>query len=133
MMKSILVAVASSVVATGCFVGSDSAPSSAPDGTLTVDWTINGVKDADQCQQSAATSIDVTVETMDGSPMGEFQERCAVFATSIDLPPGRYAASALLLDDHGGDRTTSVPIDPFTILENSDLDVPIDFPARSFK
>jgi hypothetical protein len=111
--------------------GGDVVVASAP-GTLVVDWTIDGAKDGGECTQGAATTLDVTVQTASGEDAGEFQADCDAFATSIDLPPGSYVATAVLVDDAGNDRTTAVDINPFRIHEDGDLTTPIDFPAGSF-
>lgn len=108
-------------------------PPGVPVGTLTLDWTINGTKDPDQCSQGAAMAVDVTVHTVDGGFVGEFQEACDAFATSIDLAEGSYVADAVLVDARGTERTTAVPIQAFTIRGDDDLDIPIDFPARAFR
>ena len=118
------------LLAPACSVETRSEPAPAPvvvaDGTLVVDWTINGTTDPNQCNQGAVTTID-------GGFVGEFQQACSAFATSINLAPGSYTASAVLVDARGTDRTTEIPIDAFTIRDNSELDVPIDFPASSFR
>jgi hypothetical protein len=125
----------------GCFIdGGDSsgpAPGPAPapvadTGSLVLDWTVDGTKDPDQCDQGAAAAIDVTVTAADGSPAGEFQQSCRAFATSIDLPRGSYTADAVLLDSSGQDRTTPVQVRPFDILGGDELTIPIDFSAGSF-
>ena len=43
------------------------AMSPVTDGTVVVDFTVNGVKDPAQCQQGGATTIDITVQTVDGA------------------------------------------------------------------
>jgi hypothetical protein len=114
---------------------SDPGPRAVPvaaSGALVVDFTIDGTKDADQCAQGSVSSIDVTVETVDGEPVGEFEGPCTALATSIDLAPGGYTATAVLIDSSGADRTTPVSIDPFSIHGEDELHIPIDFPARSF-
>jgi hypothetical protein len=117
--------------AAGC-LGSSGGRGMRSDGTLVVDWTISGTTDPSRCIQSGATSLDVIVNTTAGRFVGEFQADCRDFVTNIDLPPGRYIANAVLLDTRGTDVTTQINIDAFTILEGDSLDVPIDFPARSF-
>ncbi|HEX7478274.1 MAG TPA: hypothetical protein VF331_10745 [Polyangiales bacterium] len=119
------------VLAAGC-LGSSSTGGGRSDGTLVVDWTINGTTDPSRCTQSAATTLDVIINTASGNFVGEFQADCAAFATSIDLPAGRYTANAVLLDARGTERTTQLDIGAFRILGGDSLDVPIDFPARSF-
>jgi hypothetical protein len=104
-----------------------------PDGSLIIDWTIEGTKDPAECTATGADSIDVTVQTAAGATVGEYQEPCGAFATSIDLPADGYTADAVLIDSNGGDRTTDVPIDPFTIVGDDELTIPVDFPANSFR
>jgi hypothetical protein len=117
-----------------CSSNSTAAPAPPPvEGTLTVDWTIDGSTDPDKCNQSAVTTIDIVVTRDDGSPAGTFQQACPTFATSIPLAQGSYTARATLLDGNGVARTTSVAINPFTLAGNDELRVPIDFPANSFE
>ena len=119
----------------GCF-SADPGPGPAPErdtGTLVLDWTIGDTADPAECNQSAVSNIDVTVETADGGFVGEFQEDCRTFVTSIPLAPGSYVATAVLIDGSGQDRTTPVAIDPFTIHGSGDLSIPIDFPTSSFR
>jgi hypothetical protein len=104
----------------------------APDGSLVVDWSIDGVKDPNACFQSGAAAIEIEIiDSFGGSP-GTFQQACEAFATSISLPPGSYSANALLLDAYGAPRTTMIAINPYTVQSNAELDIPIDFPAASF-
>lgn len=121
----------------GCSVQTEPHPHRAPavvvtDGTLTVDWTVDGRTDPDECAQGDAASIDIVVQTIGGARVGEFEDDCEVFETSIDLAPGDYVANAVLLDADGRERTTAVDMEPFTIAGDDELVVPIDFPARSF-
>ncbi len=104
----------------------------ATTGTLTVDWTINGTKDPNQCNQGAAAAIQITVTDPNANPIGTFEQSCTAFATSITLNAGQYAAQARLIDAVGTPRTTTIDINPFTIVGNDDLTTPIDFSASSF-
>ncbi len=101
-------------------------------GTLTVDWTINGTKDPNQCNQGAAAAIQITVTDPNANPVGTFEQSCTAFATSITLNAGQYAAQARLIDAVGTPRTTTIDINPFTIVGNDELTTPIDFSASSF-
>ena len=121
----------------GCFVdaGDGGGPGPSPgvdSGSLVLDWTIDGSKDPDQCDQGAASAIDISVADANGTSAGEFQQSCRAFATTIDLPRGSYTADALLVDSSGQARTTSVQIHPFDILGGDELSIPIDFSAGSF-
>jgi hypothetical protein len=137
-MVSSLVSVASLAACLGgCLVETHASPVPGPavvaaNGTLTVDWTINGRTDPNQCNQAVAASIEITVYTSSGASVGTFQQTCAAFATSITLAPGSYSASALLIDGASNARTTTVEIPPFTLYGDDTFDAPIDFPASSF-
>jgi hypothetical protein len=115
-----------------CFVESTSSPSRAQ-GSLVVDWTINGQRDPDQCDQGNAESIAIVVYRSDGVALAEYQDACSAFATHIDLPPGAYSAEAVLIDPTGVERTTTVNMQSFEIFAGIELDIPIDFPASSFR
>jgi hypothetical protein len=101
-------------------------------GEAVVDWTINGDKNSSECRQSDAGSVVITVYSRGGRSLGDFEQDCEAFATSIPLPPGDYTAEATLLDYDGEDRTTSVEISPFSIYGNDSVALDIDFPASSF-
>ncbi len=133
MTRSLLAFFPCLLFANACTVQSDSRPIGPRDGTLVLDWTIDDTTDPNQCAQGAATDIDVIVDTTAGDSVGEFQQSCGAFATSIPLPPGDYTANAVLLDANGDTRTTDVQIPAFTILGADSLDIPIDFPAAAFK
>ena len=119
----------------GCFASSnDPAPATVgtSDGSLTLDWTINGSTDPNQCNQSVATDLDLFVTTPGGSTVGEFIQRCSDGMATIALAPGDYAADAALVDVAGTERTTRINIDPFAIHSSTDLSISVDFPANSF-
>ncbi len=101
-------------------------------GTLVVDWTIKAGTDPGDCAISGAVTIRIHVITIDVVDAGTYEQACDAFSTSITLGPGTYEASALLIDFGGGARTTSVPIQPFTIVGADVLHIPIDFPADAF-
>lgn len=104
----------------------------AATGTLTLDWTIGDSKDPDECTQGAATDIAIAVVDSAGRDAGEYTQACEAFATSIELPPDSYSATAVLLDGSGHDRTTPIDIPPFTLHGSDELVIPVDFPPGSF-
>ena len=133
-MKSAVLA-ALSLALSGCVAEStDSRPIvvGADTGFLIVDWSISGYQDPALCRQSDADVINIAVETDGGSLVGEFEDVCEAFETSIELGPGDYFADALLLDASGSARTTAVDLGFFEIFGNDELVVPIDFPPDSF-
>lgn len=116
----------------GSFGGGETTVVNDAQGTLVVDWTIDGTKEPAECQQGAATTLDVTVGSSNDYSH-EYQADCAAFSTSIDLPAGSYTATAVLVDDAGNDRTTPIDINPFRIHDSEVFTAPIDFPAGSFR
>jgi hypothetical protein len=122
-------------IATGCTSAPGSAPepaSTATSGALTVDWTIRGTTDANQCTSSAAAAIEITVLSSTNQRIGSFQQSCTAFGTSISLEAGIYVGTARLLDRVGAPRTRPVGIPSLTINATSELTQPIDFPADAF-
>jgi hypothetical protein len=117
----------------GCFVEADSDGPVRARGELVVDWTIDGTKDPAQCAQGDVDVVDIILLTPGGAPLGEYQQDCAAFATSIRLDEGDYAADVVLLDPSGAERTTRISVRPFSIYGGDQLDIPVDFPASSFR
>jgi hypothetical protein len=101
-------------------------------GTVIIDWTIRAGTDPGDCTLAGVASIRIHIVTIDVVDAGTYEQQCGAFNTSIALAPGTYQASALLVDFAGQARTTSVPIQPFTIVGGDVLTIPIDFPADSF-
>ena len=107
-------------------------PPPPPDGTLTLEWTINGTTDPNQCAQGSAASLHLSVQASDGTPVGELDAPCEAFALTAALAPDRYTGQATLTGPGGAPRTTTIELVPVTILSGSDLTVPLAFSASSF-
>ena len=103
-----------------------------PTGLLVVDWSLSGLQDPAICRQSGADVINIAVETADGVPLGEFEDVCEAFETSIELEAGDYFGDAVLLDGSGAARTTPVDLGLVRIFGDDELVVPVDFPSDSF-
>lgn len=123
----------SAVALGGCFIDTDDDdffPVSRT-GSVTVRWSINGTFDPNLCFQASASTLRVDVYFLSGALQGEYIAPCEDFQTRIDLPEGDYFAGANL-EGGVGTRTTTVDIDPFTIVRGSTIVVDVDFPASSF-
>jgi len=126
----------------GCFfeASTDAGPPPPPPGppvpvagSLTLRWTVDEVTDPNVCIMGNAATVDIVITTSAGQFVGEFSAACASFASTISsLAAGGYAGTVQLLDSGGRARTTVIDLQPFTILENSNLIVDLDFPANSF-
>src|SRR4051812_14363049 len=91
-------AFSSSVFCAACTVHSDDdhyydGPST---GTVTVRWTIDGAPDPGQCQLSGSASLSITIDGTSAS--NAYTQDCTALATTIELPPGSYAATLHLED-----------------------------------
>jgi hypothetical protein len=132
------------LAATGCFfeASTDAGPAPTPvppippgpvPGSLTLQWTVESRTDPNLCVLGNASTFDVILTTTAGQFAGEFQASCSAFGTTIGaLAPGGYHAAAQLLDSAGRSRTTVIAINAFTVIENSNLVIDLDFPADSF-
>jgi hypothetical protein len=111
--------------ATGCVVNN-----TPPDGTLTMQWTVDEATDPNLCSQGSAATFELTVYDPGGNAVGSFHTDCAAFVTTVQLAPGSYSADARLLDASNADRTTTIPVNPFTIRSDSDLNIAVAFRRR---
>ena len=102
-------------------------------GTLTMQWTLDGATDPNLCTQSSASTFELTVYEAGGGTAGDFRADCDAFTMTVQLAPGAYSADARLLDASNGDRTTTIAVNPFSIHGDVDLNVAVDFPAASFE
>lgn len=130
MRRLTLLGIAVALSSTGCFFESDHDHHPAR-GTLVVDWTVDGAKRPSECTQGGADRIDILVYTAGGSFVGEFEEFCEAFETSIRLRPGAYSLDAALIDLDGFERTTAVE-DRFVVYSYETTVSALDFPADSF-
>lgn len=124
-----------SLALSGCVAeATDSRPVvvGADTGFLIVDWSISGYQDPALCRQSDVDVINISIETSRGDFVGEFEDVCEAFSTSIELVPDDYVGDAILLDPSGSARTTAVDLGFIQIFGNDELVVPIDFPPDSF-
>jgi hypothetical protein len=99
---------------------------------LIVDWSISGYQDPGLCRQSDADVINIALENSRGEFVGEFEDACEAFSTSLELTPDDYSGDAVLLDASGSARTTAVDLGFVQIFGNDELVVPVDFPTDSF-
>jgi hypothetical protein len=119
------------IAAIGCNPATESAApepvTTSTSGALTVNWTINGAADPNQCQSAAADAIQITISRSATERVGSFEQSCNAFATSITLDAGIYVAEAILIDAAGAPRTQRVLIDRITINGKSEFITAIDF------
>jgi hypothetical protein len=118
------------VALSGCFFEGDH-HDYPRDGTLTVDWTIEGSHATAACRRNGVDTVDIVISTGRGQPVDEVEEVCEAFEVSIDLFPDTYFVDAVLLDVNGVELTTTVS-DRVYIDPGLDTLSAVDFPPDSF-
>ncbi len=104
------------------------------DGTLNVDWNINGSYGPGVCAQYGAATFSLDLVDGAGRSLSRMTAPCDVFTTSFTLAPDRYTGFATLLDANGAARTTSAPLPDFGVDRGYGTEIPVvNFPASSFK
>jgi hypothetical protein len=135
MLPSVLTACALASLVTACSNGDDAQDDQLvgnADGTVTVEWTVGGSTDSAACAAQGASQIEIDVYDQSGAQVGSYPEPCTDGSYVISLSPGRFSATAHLLDATGQARTTVVDIDPFDIVDDTNFTIPVDFPISSF-
>lgn len=101
-------------------------------GTLTVEWTIDGLRDPADCAAFDVDRLELVLFTRSGRIVEEIEPLCESFGVSVDLVEGRYFGDVTLVDGFDEPATFTQPIDDIVIIEATDLAVHIDFPIGSF-
>jgi hypothetical protein len=131
-LRDCFVAGACTLAAAGCTTTVTTDSGAPPAGRLVLQWTVEGSTDPNLCAVGGAAAIDITIRTVNGLDVGEFQAPCDDFATTIStLSEGSYTANAVLVGSGNQQRTTEIDVSPFT-MTRADLVIPLDFPASSF-
>lgn len=123
-----------SSLATGClFVDDDDDDDIAPAlGTLTVDWTIDGLTNPDDCAAFGVDRMELVIYERGDYVVDEVEPLCEAFSVTIDMLDGIYYADATLVDSFDRAATVTLPVDDIDIIAGTELVIPIDFPIDSF-
>lgn len=130
-MRPLAIAAALLCLLPGCIIV-DAGDARSNTSRLIVEWSIDGVRDPDQCDQGNVDAVHVDLLDRSGVVLAAYEQNCTAFATAIELHPGEYAADIVMLDPAGFERTTPVRVRPFTLYDADQLEIPVDFPASSF-
>lgn len=115
----------------GCLFVDDDDDNVDPVGTLTVRWTIDGLRDPLDC-------VDFDVDRLElrlydgGRVIDEFEPYCEDFTTTVELFDGIYDGDATLVDGFDRAVTLTEPLDSIDIIAGTDLLIEVDFPLDSF-
>jgi hypothetical protein len=130
-LKIGLVAACAALGACSASVGGTIEPVGVDEGSLTVDWTVDGTKDSLACFDFGADQIEIVVYDFIGEA-ARAVAACEDFEISIVLPDGDYSADATMLDVESQPISTTLSLDDIAVRAGTDLEVDIDFPVDSF-
>jgi len=139
-MKNVVVAVSLCFVGAGCTAeGSLSIPSPAPapppastsTGTLTQRWSIGGSFDSNLCATYGADRMELVISDTAGRQVARAYQPCNEMRMTLTLAVGSYVADAVLIDRNNREVSTTLPLQPFSILNGIDTFVDTDFPTSS--
>jgi hypothetical protein len=102
-------------------------------GTMTLGWTVEGLQEPSDCAFYGIDRLELTVYDFFDDAVVTSYALCEEFELSIRLPEGYYSADATLIDGLDRAVTRTQLIDSIDIVEDEELFIPIDFPARSFR
>jgi hypothetical protein len=112
--------------------GETEEPGPAP-GTLVQRFTIEGGEDATRCPFYDAERIRVVVRDLEGNERAVETEGCLFFRVRVVLPPGRYRATAALVNGVHEPVSITEELAPFDILSDAPTFPPaIDFAPADF-
>ena len=115
----------------GCVVSSRDTV--AEEGTINVDWNINGSYAQGLCSQYGAVTFSLDLLDGGGRSLSPMTAPCDAFTKTFALVPGDYTGYATLLDAKGAARTTSAPMSGFGVSRGYATELPVvSFPASSF-
>lgn len=102
----------------------------AATGTLIFDWSIEGAKDVEACDEAGAVSFQAIIVD-EGFVIGDVSAPCEDFETSVELYVDDFLSRASLLDADGVPALGRIIEDLFTIGDGQVTRILMDFPSAA--
>jgi hypothetical protein len=102
-----------------------------PTGVLTTRWSIDSAFDDRLCADYYANQMELVVVDMSGYEVARANQPCEQFEMSVELPTGSYAADATLIGYDNAPVSTTLSLQPFQIVRDTEIFIDTDFPASS--
>ena len=99
-------------------------------GTLIFDWSIEGAKDVEACDEAGAVSFEAIIVD-EGFVIGDVSAPCEDFETSVELYVDDFLSRASLLDADGVPALGRIIEDLFTIGDGQVTRILMDFPSAA--
>lgn len=128
-LKTWFLSAALALSAPGCIIVEDGDDDI---GTLTVRWSIIDDVDPRDCLATGSDRLELAVFDLFDDHVTTLYPDCDAFEVTLALEEGFYTAEATLVDRFNASVTTTQIIDDIDVVEDTDLEIFIDFPARSF-
>ena len=104
-----------------------------PLGTLTVNWSIDGLRDPLDCEDFDVDRLELVIyDDSSGDVVDELEPFCEAFGISVDLPEGYYSADVTMVDSFDRSATLTETLEAIDVIGNTDLTLSVDFPVDSF-
>ena len=117
----------------GCLVVADDDDlGPLPLGTLTVNWSIDGIRDPLDCEDFGVDRLELVIYDRFGDVVDELEPFCEDFGISVDLAEGSYSADVTLVDSFDRSATLTETLEAIDIIADTDLTLGVDFPVDSF-
>jgi hypothetical protein len=117
----------------GCLVVADDDDlGPLPVGTLTVNWSIDGLRDPRDCADFGVDRLELVIYDRFGDVVDELEPFCEDFGISVDLEEGSYSADVTMVDSFDRSATLTETLEAIDIIADTDLTLGVDFPVDSF-
>ncbi|MDI1482241.1 hypothetical protein [Polyangium sp. y55x31] len=100
-------------------------------GTVTQSWSIGGRFDRSLCRTYGADRMELVIRDTSGRTVARAYQPCEEMQMSVRLPEGTYRGDATLIARDGSEVSTTLELQPFRILSNTDTLIDTDFPTSS--
>jgi hypothetical protein len=126
-----LVALAAS--ASACVAQADLvvAGDGGPTGLLTQRWSIGGSFDDRLCADFYADQMELVIIDTSGYEIARAYQPCEQFEMSVELPTGSYEADATLIGYDDRPVSTTLSLQPFRVVRDTEIFIDTDFPIDS--
>jgi hypothetical protein len=118
----VLAGCASGLALSGCIIVTDDYDV----GTFSLEWSIEGDTLGVDCDLVGARRTEVVIFDRFDQWVAELEPRCSAFGVSVDLDAGRYVAEITLVDRFD-DAVSFTLVEPFRVIEDTELIVAVDF------
>ncbi len=98
-------------------------------GSLAVNWTIGNQRTVNLCEAYKATGVEIQIEEPNGIFVREMVVPCNQFEASLELEPGDYTATIVLINGERKPVSNRIDLGTFTVQANAEVTRDASFAA----